>query len=55
MAQAGRGVIVVVVLAFVAGVLAGAGVVTRNTHRIVARLSGAERVAFARKVNAIRR
>jgi len=42
--------VLVAFLAFLAGVLVGAGLVIRNAHRILARLSQPERVAFARKV-----
>lgn len=45
--------VVVAVLAFGLGIAVGALLVVRNTHRIVARLPGPERVAFARKVNAL--
>ena len=52
MAAAGCGVIVGLLVGFVVGVLVGALFVTRNMHRVLARLAPAERVAFARKVNA---
>lgn len=45
--------VVVAVLAFALGVTVGGLLAVRNTHRIVARLPGPERVAFARKVNAL--
>lgn len=44
-----------VLAAFVAGVLTGVFVVSRNAHRLVARLPRAERMAFARKVNTLAR
>lgn len=47
--------LLVAVLAFAAGVTVGAMFVTRNAHRILARLSPPERIAFARKVNAAAR
>lgn len=44
--------LLIVVIAFALGVAVGGLLVARNTHRLVARMPGPERVAFARKVNA---
>lgn len=44
--------VIVAVLAFIAGVTVGGLVTIRNAHRLVARLPGPERIAFARKVSA---
>ena len=46
--------VVLVVVAFIWGLVLGALLVARNTHRLVARLPQADQIAFARKVNARR-
>lgn len=45
--------LIVALAAFAVGVVVGAFLVTRNTHRLVARLPQPERIAFARRVNAV--
>lgn len=48
-------IVLLLVVAFLAGVGVGALLVVRSTPRLVARLPHAERLAFARKVNQLAR
>lgn len=48
-------IVIVAVITFLAGTAVGGLLVARNTHRLLARLPGPERVAFARKVNSLAR